>query len=135
MSTEVTREIAQKWIDYVKENHYEKTDALAAPDATWWVDGLKEKIPIAGDMSYVDRRKQTGELNAKADVSTTDVVSLTADGEVAVLEVYRTLKGPGEKSYENYAIVKLVVKDGKIQEVREYIDFFALYKYLGVPGF
>lgn len=135
MTTDVTRQIAQQWIDFVKDNHYEKTDALASHDANWWVAGLKEKIPVAGDMPYIQRRQITAELNAKADVSTTDIAGFTVDGEVAVLEVYRTLKGPGDKHYENYAIVKLVVREGKIQEVREYVDFFALYKYLGVPGF
>ncbi|PPQ92212.1 hypothetical protein CVT25_008984 [Psilocybe cyanescens] len=135
MSTEATRKIAQKWIGYVQDNHYEKLDALAAPNANWWVAGLKEKIPVAGDMPYTQRRKAAQDLASGAEKSTTTLVGLMADHNVAVLEVFRTLDGPGNRHYETYAIVKLTVVNGKIQEVREYLDFFSLYKYLGVPGF
>ncbi|PPQ92223.1 hypothetical protein CVT25_008997 [Psilocybe cyanescens] len=135
MSTEATRKIAQEWIGYVQDNHYEKLDAFAAPDANWWVAGLKENIPVAGDMPYTQRRKATQDLASGGEKSTTNLVGLTVEDNVAVLEVFRTLDGPGNKHYETYAIVKLMVVNGKIQEVREYIDFFSLYKYLGIPGF
>lgn len=136
MSTGATRKIAQEWFGYVQNNHYEKLDALAAPNANWWVSGLKEKIPVAGDLPYIQRRKATQDLNTGANKSTTELVGLTVEDNVAVLEVFRTLDGPGDQHYKTNAIVKLIVDyDGKIQEVREYLDFFSLYKYLGVPGF
>ncbi|KAH9474677.1 UPF0523 protein B [Psilocybe cubensis] len=137
MSTsEITRQVAQEWFGYVQNHHYEKLDALATPTANWWVGGSKDKIPVAGDMPYPQRRQSTQQLNEGADKSSTELVGLTVDGSVAVLEVHRTLDGPGEKHYDTYAIVKLILnEEGKIQEVREYLDFFALFKYLGVPGF
>lgn len=135
MSTETTRKIAQEWFDCVQDNKYEKLDALAAPDANWWLAGLREKIPLAGDLPYVERRKATQELSDGAERRTADLLGMTVQDNVAVLEVFRTLDGHGDKHYQTYAIVKMTVGvDGKITEVREYMDFIALFGYLGVAG-
>ncbi|PPQ75602.1 hypothetical protein CVT26_002493 [Gymnopilus dilepis] len=133
-STENTHSILQQWLAFVQAGHYDKLDTLASEDANWWVDGDKSKISLAGDMPYKQRQKMLGDLFAKANTYTTDLLSLTAEGETGVLEVLRKAYGPGDKKYESNAIMRFTVRNGKIVEIREYIDFIALAFYMGLSG-
>lgn len=133
MSTEETRSIAHQWMNLVQAGRYDKLDTLATPNANWWVGGLREQIPAAGDMPYKRRQKQLDQLFGKARSYTTDLLGETTENNISVLEVMRKATGPGDKTYENAAIVKLTVKDGKIEKIEEWADFFALYKYMAVP--
>lgn len=135
MPTEESRDIAQQWFSLVQAGRYDQLDTLATPDANWWVAGLKERIPAAGDMPYKEKQQLLGGLFMEATSCITKLRSQTTEGNTSVLEVVRKAVGPGNKTYESASIVKLIVKDGRVEEVREYTDFFALYEYTAVPWF
>ncbi|KAF8066923.1 hypothetical protein FPV67DRAFT_1216106 [Lyophyllum atratum] len=133
-STEGTREVVQEWVALVKNHRYDELHSLATPNANWWVAGRKDKIPVAGDMPYNERAKLLGDVFAKADWYTTDVVSLIVEGDSAAMEVLRKAQGPGNRHYENTAMTKFTVRDGKITEIREYLDLISFGLYLGISG-
>ncbi|KAF9045468.1 hypothetical protein BJ165DRAFT_1528334 [Panaeolus papilionaceus] len=105
-----------------------------APDATWFLSGLTSKVSMAGTASYLSRFDSFAEFRKQFstfDVSIRDVV---AEGNKVVLEVETNgTSAAHDRVYKNTGIVKLEVEDGKIKEVREYLDFFVLFEFLGVP--
>ncbi|KAF8153169.1 hypothetical protein B0H34DRAFT_94971 [Crassisporium funariophilum] len=132
MSTEESRRVAIEWAACVAEGRYDDLDALAAPDATWWISGLQSKIPYAGLLPFTARRAHIREIFKDATSLVVDVVGVTAEGDTAVLEAAPRAESGDGKVYENNLLIKFVVRDGKIRSVREYIDFFAIFKFMGV---
>ncbi|KAF8875869.1 hypothetical protein CPB84DRAFT_1853140 [Gymnopilus junonius] len=123
-SSDETRSVVHQWLDFVQAGHYDKLDTLASQDANWWVAGDKTKISLAGDMPYKQRQQMLGDLFGKAD----------SYSESAALEVLRKAHGPGSKRYENSAMMRFTVRNGKIVEIREYVDFITLGLYMGISG-
>ncbi|CAA7266150.1 unnamed protein product [Cyclocybe aegerita] len=132
MSSEQTRSVIQQWASAVNTVDGAKLAALAAPDAIHWIAGLKEKIPYAGSVPYAERLTKMSTMFGQMKNVQVTVIGITVEGNTGVLELEIHGEGPDAgQVYDNNAILKFVVKDGKIQSLREYVDFFALFKYLG----
>ena len=128
---ESTRRIALQWIECLVENRFDDLMALGAPDATWWVSGLKETFPFAGTYPYAEREKQMKEVFKDRKSSTFTMRGITTEGDTVVIEGSPRFEVQDGRVYENDVILKFVIKDGKVQSLREYVDLCAVLKFIG----
>jgi len=111
---------------------------LGAPNATFFFAGLASKIPLAGTASYEERLgQQLPPIFGTFATLTIDELGITVEGDTAVVETHAVGKATAgtpeeDKTYDNLSLIKFVVKEGKIESVREYVDFFEIFDYLGL---
>jgi len=134
---EDTRAVVHKFIRNLAARDFTELLALGAPNATFFFAGLESKIPLAGTASYQERLgQQLPPLFGTFATLTIDELGITVEGETGVGEIHINGQGaagtPQEgKTYDNHSLMKFVVKEGKIESIREYVDFFAIFDYLG----
>ena len=128
---EESRRVVLQWIDCVLESRYDDLLALGAPDATWWISGLKETSPLTGTHPYADREKQLKELFKDSISVAFTIRGITTEGDIVVVEGAPRVEIKDGRVYANDVMMKFVVKDGKIQSVREYVDLSAVLKFIG----
>jgi len=131
MSAEENRRIALQWIGYLTESRYDELFALGAPDATWWLSGLKETSPFAGTYPYAEREKHMREVFKEKKSSKFTMRDITTEGDTVIIEGSPKVEVPDGRVYENDVVLKFVFKEGKIQSLREYLDFLAILKFMG----
>jgi ketosteroid isomerase-like protein len=94
-------------------------DALA-DSATWWVLG---NFPLSGTKTKAQFAELIGDLGSKIDgalkVTPTGV---TAEGDRVALEAESYAKMKSGKTYQNKYHFLFIVRNGKIQQVKEYLD-------------
>lgn len=91
-----------------------------ADSATWWVAG---NFPLSGTKTKAQFAELIGDLGSKIDgalkVTPTGV---TAEGDRVALEAESYAKMKNGKTYQNKYHFLIIVRDGKIQQVKEYLD-------------
>ncbi|KAF8810301.1 NTF2-like protein [Phlegmacium glaucopus] len=130
MSEEENRRIALQWIEYLTDSRYDELFALGAPDATWWISGRKEMSPYTGTYPYAEREQQMGEIFKEKKSSKITIRGITTEGDTVVVEASPRIEVQDGRVYENDVVLKFVIKDGKIQSLREYLDLFAVLKFI-----
>ena len=125
---EESRGVVLRWIECLVEGR--DIMALGAPDAIWWLSGLKETSPLAGTLPYAERGKHFKELFKDTTSFTFTISGITTEGDTVVVEGAPRMETQDGRVYVNDVIVKFVVKDGKIQSVREYVDLIAVLKFM-----
>jgi uncharacterized protein len=118
-----SRTVVLRYIEALQRGDLAAARASFAPDATWWFPG---ELPISGNWTGPDAILGDFLVKAQArlDPGSIDfeVRNVVAEGEQAVLEwVSRADTIDGER-YENANSATFVVRDGRIQAVREYTD-------------
>jgi ketosteroid isomerase-like protein len=97
-------------------------DALS-DDVTWWIAGKPESLPAAGphDKEYMARlfRRMFGQLKDGLKMT---VKSLIAEGDRVAVEVESWGELQNGRVYNNEYHLLLTIRDGKIREVKEYLD-------------
>lgn len=131
MSATESRRIALQWLDCLIEGRYDDLFALAAPDATWWISGLKETSPYTGTHPYADRKQQMKEIFKERKSFNFTIRGITTEGDTVVLEGSPRVEVQDGRIYENDVMFKFNIRDGKIQSLREYLDLFAILKFTG----
>ncbi|KAF8153109.1 hypothetical protein B0H34DRAFT_800360 [Crassisporium funariophilum] len=132
MSLAESHRVALEWARCIVEGRFDDLAALGAPGATWWMAGLKEKVPAAGLLPFAERVEGAREFFSGITNVSFTLVGVTTEGNTAVLEGVSRGEGADGRKYVNDLLVKFVVKDGRIESVREYADWFAIYKLMGV---
>ena len=125
---EDSRRVALEWIKCATEGRFDDLMALGAPDATWWISGTS---PYSGTQPYAERVKQMKELFKEAISVTFTIGGITAEGDTVVLEGMPRAEAKDGRIYVNDIMIKFVVKDGRFQSVREYVDFGPVIKFIG----
>lgn len=122
--------LVQKYLSLLNEQKFLDILDLAHPGATWWNSGLKEQNPYAGTKSFEDRVKGIPAAlgTHKLVVKKVDLI-VDAKGDKAVLETLSEVE-----TYSSQQIMVICFKDGKIQEVREYHDFYPAQKAMKESG-
>lgn len=91
-----------------------------ADSATWWVLG---NFPLSGTKTKAQFAELIGGLGSQVDgalrVTPTGV---TAEGDRVAVEAESHAKMKNGKTYQNKYHFLFVVRDGKIQQVKEYLD-------------
>lgn len=131
MSAEESRRVALQWIECLTDNRLDDLMALGAPDATWWVSGQKELFPLAGSFPYADRKEQMREVFKDKKSSVFTMRGITTEGDTVVIEGSPRFEVQDGRVYENDVMLKFVIKDGKVQSLREYVDLYAVLKFVG----
>lgn len=94
-------------------------DALA-DSATWWVAG---NFPLSGTKTKAQFAELIGGLGSKIDGAlTVTPTGVTAEGDRVALEAESHAKMKNGKTYQNKYHFLIIVRDGKIQQVKEYLD-------------
>lgn len=112
--SEATRKVALALFEGMES--VEAMDALLAPDAEWWgigVGNLDRSIFVPVHKPYVDRPEPT--------YRRTKLLGLIVDGERAAIEMEWEISWPDVTYHQFYHHV-LIVRDGKIQSMRMYLD-------------
>jgi uncharacterized protein len=89
--------------------------ALADP-ATWWVAG---NSPLSGTKTKAEFAEMISKVGGPLRITPTGV---TAEGERVAVEAESYCKMKNGKIYQNKSHFLFLVRDGKIQRVKEYFD-------------
>jgi uncharacterized protein (TIGR02246 family) len=122
-ATTGSRAVLRSYLDALLAGDLDRIADSFAEDATWSLHGT---LPLAGvrrgRAAIVDFLVGAGSLYAPGTQSFS-FGDITADGERAVLEwrVTGTASATG-RAYDNEYCGVFVVRDGRIAEVREYLD-------------
>ena len=133
-SAEESRAVTLQWIECVVEGRFDDLFTLGAPDATWWVSGLKETSHLSGTYPYAEREKHFKDLLKDAISFKFEVKGITTEGDTVVVEGAPRAESQDGRIYVNDVLMKFVVKEGKIQSVREYVDLLAVLKFTGAKA-
>jgi ketosteroid isomerase-like protein len=90
---------------------------------TWWVGGKPELFPLAGTLNKAD----LGDLLRKLVLPMKNGLemrlrALTAEGERVAAEVESYGENPDGSIYNNEYHFLFVIREGKMQQVKEYLD-------------
>jgi len=91
-----------------------------ADSATWWVAG---NFPLSGTKTKAQFGELVGQLGSNIDGALKLTPSgVTAEGDRVAVEAESHAKMKNGKTYQNKYHFLFVVRDGKIQQVKEYLD-------------
>ena len=131
MSTEENRRVTLQWVECIAEGRDDDLFAITAPEGTWWVSGLKETSAMAGTYTFTERKDQLKKIFAGKKSFELPIKGVTAEGDTVVVEALIRVETEDARTYANDIIFKFVVKDGKVQSLREYVDLVPLLKFKG----
>lgn len=96
--------------------------AMLADDFTWWIGGRPEQFPLAGSRSKAAFLELFKSVAAKAENGLTVTPrGWTVDDERIAMEA-ESYGVFGGRVYNNLYHFLLIIRDGKIQLVKEYLD-------------
>lgn len=119
-TTEASREVALRFLEVFSEGDVDATLAMMDESATWWVAGT---IPLSGTKSkteFGEMLSGVGE-NCKGPITLTPH-AVTAEGERVAIETESYAELNNGRIYNNHYHFLMIVRDGKIQAVKEYLD-------------
>jgi ketosteroid isomerase-like protein len=122
--TEVTRAVAEAYVEALQRGDIDALRASFAPDATWWLrGGLPTSGTWTGPSEILDGflAQMTERLDTTKPLHQ-DLTLIVADGEHAVAEWTSHATARSGQTYENDYAVVFQVRDGLITAVREYFD-------------
>ena len=123
MSVEENKRLARQFIDRFTANDIAGALDLMTDDATWWLAGKPDHLPASGVYSkeQIGRllRDMAGHLPNGLKMT---VKGLVCEGDKVAMEAasYGELRN-GRVYNQEYHFL-LTIRDGRIKEVREYLD-------------
>jgi ketosteroid isomerase-like protein len=123
MSLEDNKRVAKDFFARIDRNDVPGALALLADDATYWIAGDKAVIPSAGEhdkaaMSKLFHLMGKGLENGLR----MKVLGMTAEGDRVAVEAESLGPLKNGRTYRQKYHILMVVRDGKIAAVREYLD-------------
>lgn len=117
------RTVIQRYVKAVEAGDADTIRDSFAEDATWWLGG---ELPLSGtwrgrDAIVEDFFGSIPRLYERGSVDLT-VTSLIAEGDQVALEWTSRARTTAGEDYENRCAGVFTVRDGRIHEVREYMD-------------
>ena len=120
MSAEENKKIVLGFLENMSSGNGAAVMNTLADSATWWVAG---NFPLSGTKTKAQFGELVGQLGNNIDgglrVSPTGV---TAEGDRVAVEAESYAKMKNGKTYQNKYHFLFLVRDGKIQQVKEYLD-------------
>lgn len=108
--------------------HFGKGDVDAAldcmtEDCVWWIGGKPAMFPLAGNKSKAEMRELLGGLvPAMKNGLAMTIHGLTAEGDRVAAEVESYGQTENGATYNNFYHFLFIVRDGKMAQVKEYLD-------------
>ena len=123
MTIEHNKQIASEFFSRFSANDIEGALDTMADDATWWIAGRPESTPVAG----IQSKTRIARIFYRMVEQTTDglrmtVKGMTAEGDRVALELESYGKLKNGRIYNQEYHTLMVIRDGKISAVREYLD-------------
>jgi ketosteroid isomerase-like protein len=120
MSVEENKRVVMGLFEAMNAGNADAVMGALADSATWWVAG---NFPLSGTKT----KAQFGELLAGLAPQIDGALRLTpigvtADGERVAVEADSYAKLKNGRTYQNQYHFLFIVRDGKIQDVKEYMD-------------
>jgi ketosteroid isomerase-like protein len=120
MSVEENKKVVANFFEAMNAGNGAALLGALADSATWWVSG---DFAISGTKTKAQFAELMGQIGAKVDGPLRmTVVGMTAEGDRVALEAESYAKMKSGKTYQNKYHFLFVVRDGKIQQVKEYMD-------------
>lgn len=123
MSIEQNKKLAVEFFARLSANDIAGALDTMTDDATWWIAGKREQLPAAGDHSkkQIARLLDTMVSQLKNGLKMT-LNSLIAEADKVAVEVESYGELRNGRVYNQEYHVLLTIREGKISEVREYLD-------------
>ena len=123
MSIEQNKKLASDFFDRFSANDIAGALDMMTEDATWWIAGKPEQLPVAG----VRSKEQIARIfynmaGALRDGLKMTIKSLIAEGDKVALEVESYGELRNDRIYNQEYHILMTIRDGKIGSVKEYLD-------------
>ena len=120
MSAEDNKRMILGFFEDLSAGRGDKVLGALADSATWWVLG---NFPLSGTKTKAQFAELVGQLGQNIDGGLrVTPTALTAEGDRVAVEAESHAKMKNGKIYQNKYHFLFVVRNGKIQEAREYLD-------------
>lgn len=120
MSAEENKKLVLGFIENMSAGNANAVVSALADTATWWVAG---NFALSGTKTKAQFLELVGSLGPKIDGGLRlTAKACTAEGERVAVEAESYAKMKNGKTYQNQYHFLFVVRDGKIQQVKEYLD-------------
>jgi len=123
MSLEQNKILASDFFARFNDNDIAGALDLMSEEANWWIAGKPAELPAAGDHTTAQIARvfyaMKDQLKEGLRIS---VKSLIAEGDKVALEVESLGELKNGRVYNQQYHVLMTIRDGKINEVREYLD-------------
>jgi uncharacterized protein len=117
------KQLVRDFLGHYAAGRYEAALAMLAADAQWWLPGHREEFPAAGwaDRATVQRRLAS---NLKLLPHGLEIIigDMTAEDERVAVEAESKAILVNGRSYHNRYHFLFVIREGRIQIVKEYLD-------------
>jgi uncharacterized protein len=123
MTIEQNKAIASEFFARFSASDIEGALATLSDDATWWLAGKPGSAPVVGTLS----KEKVGRLFHRMIGETRDglkmaVKGMVAEGDSVAVEAQSYAELKNGRIYNQDYHVLMVMRDGKIHAVREYLD-------------
>jgi ketosteroid isomerase-like protein len=120
MSAEDNKKVVLGFFENMNAGNGAAVLGALADSATWWVAG---NFALSGTKTKAQFAQLIGELGARIDGALrVTPVGVTAEGDRVAVEAESYARMKNGKTYQNKYHFLFVVRDGKIQQVKEYLD-------------
>lgn len=123
MSIEANKKLVLDFLSHYASGRYEAALAMLAPDSQWWLPGHPDEFPAAGwvDKATVERRL-AGNLKLLPHGLQITTGAITAEDDRVAIEAESQATMVNGRKYHNRYHFLFVLRDGRIQAVKEYLD-------------
>jgi uncharacterized protein len=123
MSIEQNKKVAAEFFSRIDANDVPGALGLLAEDATYWIAGDKAVIPSAGEHDKNGMSKLFHVMGkALGDGLRMTVKGMTAEGDRVAIEAESRGELRNGRVYAQKYHLLMIVRDGRIAAVREYLD-------------
>jgi uncharacterized protein len=120
MSAEDNKQLVLGFFESLNAGNASAIMSALADSATWWVAG---NFPLSGTKTKSQFGELMGQLGSKIDgAMRVTPIACTAEGDRVAVEAESHAKMKNGKTYQNKYHFLFVVRDGKISQVKEYLD-------------
>ena len=119
-----SRSVLQRYVAAVQAGERELTREMFAEDATWTIRA--GELPISGTWKgrdvIIDEFLAEAMSHYEPGTVRLEITGIVAEGDRAVLQWTTRARTREGRPYENGCIGVFTIRDGRIQDVREYMD-------------
>lgn len=123
MDIEQNKKLAADFFERFSTNDIAGALDALIPDATWWIAGKPEQLPVAGALTKEKVARllynMAGQLKNGLKMTVRNVI---AEGDRVALEVESYGELQNGRIYNQEYHFMMTIRDGKISAVREYLD-------------